>query len=61
MHGIKKKQQQSIRTLVGLLPSAHPDLLAGRGRVAGVALHEDEMRGREVQRAVGGFVAEAVN
>lgn len=41
--------------------SAHPDLLAGRGRVVGVALHEDEMRGREVQRAVRGFVAEAIH
>lgn len=43
------------------LQSAHPDLLAGRGRVVGVALHEDEMRGREVQRAVRGFVAEAIH
>lgn len=41
--------------------SAHPDLLAGRGRVVGVALHEDEMRGREVQRAVRGFAAEAIH
>lgn len=50
-------------TLAGLVgpQSAHPDLLAGRGRVVGVALHEDEMRGREVQRAVRGFVAEAIH
>lgn len=50
-------------TLAGLggPQSAHPDLLAGRGRVVGVALHEDEMRGREVQRAVCGFVAEAIH
>lgn len=43
------------------LLSAHPDLLAGGGRVAGVALHEDEMRGREVQRSIRGLVAEAIH
>lgn len=40
--------------------TTHPDLLSSRGRVVRVALHKDEMCGCEVQSAVNGFVAEAI-
>lgn len=43
------------------LHSTHPDLLPGRGCVVGAALHEDEMCGCEVQRAICGLVAEAIH
>lgn len=40
--------------------TTHPDLMSSRGRVVRVALHKDEMRGCEVQSAMNGFVAEAI-
>lgn len=60
VHSLRRHRYVEVPQAVITRATTNPDLLSSRGRVIGAALHEDEMCSCEVQCAVGGLVAEAI-